>query len=150
MARCQEPQAQPGIPQKCRSSLRRWYGLNQWSSAAGMSSGRSPHRFVNTLIRIGAAEWTPPESSKSVLSDAFCTASLFFWLPRSGPSRTPPQGGHLPPRASRVGGSRVKGGPQARRSEPLTRGDAGVPSRGGGTLGAYHSRPVLRARHPRG
>ena len=94
--------------------------------------------------------WNPPESSNIVLIDAICTASLFFWLPRSGPAPDAPERGHLPPRASRVAGSRVKGGPQARRSEPLTRGDAGVPSRGGGTLGAYHSRPGLRARHPRG
>ena len=150
MAWCQEPQAQPGIPQKCRSSRRRWYGVSHWSSAVGMSSARSPHKSVKTLIRIGAAKWNPPESSNIVLIDAICTASLFFWLPRSGPAPDAPERGHLPPRASRVAGARVKGGPQARRSEPLTRGDAGVSSRGGGTLGAYHSRPGLRARHPRG
>ena len=111
MARCQEPHWQPGIPQKCRSSLRRWYGLNQWSSAAGMSSRRSPQRSVNSRTRMRLERWNPPESSNIVLIDAICTASLFFWLPRSGPVPDAPERGHLPPRASRVAGSRVKGGP---------------------------------------
>ena len=109
MARCQEPQAQPEIPQKCRSSRRRWYGVSHWSSAVGMSSSRSPQRSVKTLIRIGPAMWNPPDSSNVVENAGICTASLFFWLPRSGPAPDAPAGGP-PAAATRPGrGSRVKG-----------------------------------------
>ena len=146
MARCQDPHAQPGIPQKCRSSLRRWLGDSQWSSAAGMSSSRSPQRFVSSRIRIGPEEWNPPESSKLVLSDAICTASLFFWLPRSGTAPDAPAGG--PPATPGLPGRGVPGQGRAQPGAAARTLDAG---RTGRTLpGGWHPGGLPLAPGPQG
>lgn len=130
MARCQDPHAQPGIPQKCRSSRRRWYGVSHWSSAVGMSSARSPQRSVKTLIRIGPAMWNPPESSNPVLKDAISHSSSSVPPVRDRPGR-PRRGAtcHPGPPVPGVPGPGRAAGP-ARQRGPWMRAGTGVPSRG--------------------